>query len=133
MARPSCGLKHAGSISLTQVDLAMGIYSAASNVSDEQVVRVGDDLFRRLLSTWERREVLDEQGVALAKSDQASFYVTSPQLNLRSGRGMAFSASTVLNQNDPLTLLSERHSPWVEIELDGGQLSYVHQRYIAEF
>ena len=121
---------HAGSIPLTPVDIAMGIYSATSNVSDEQVERVGDDLFRRLLSTWERSE---EQGVALAKLDQASFYVTSSQLNLRSGPGMKFSASTVLNQNDPLTLLSERHSPWVEVELEGGQLGYVHQRYIAEF
>ena len=101
-------LSHAGSIPLTPVGIAMGIISATSNVSDKQVARVGDDLFRRLLSTWGGgSEALDEQGVALAQLDQASFYVISPQLNLRSGPGMQFSASTVLNQNDPLTLLSE--------------------------
>ena len=124
---------HAGSIPLTPVDITIGIYSATANVSDEQVVRVGDDLFRRFLSTWARSEELDEQGVALAKLEQASFYVTTPQLNLRSGPGMKFSASSVLNQYVPLTLLSERHSPWVKVELEGGQLGYVHQRYIAEF
>ena len=41
-------------------------------------------------------------------------------------------AITKASQNDPLTLHSERYSPWVEVELEGGELGYVHQRYIAE-
>jgi hypothetical protein len=124
---------HGGSIPLTPVDIAMGLYSATTNISEAQVVRVGDDLFRRLLSTWERRDELDKQGVALAKQEQAAFYVTSQQLNFRTGPGMKFSASTVLKQNDQLTLLNEQHSPWMQVKLQGGQLGYVHQRYIAEF
>lgn len=127
---------HAGSVPLTPVDVAMGIYSATTNVSDEQMTRVGDDLFRRLLSTWERRQELDQYGIQHAQVDDLSntaFYVTSSHLNLRSGPGMKFGASTVLKRHDQLTLLNERHTPWVQVRSAAGQSGYVHQRYISAY
>jgi len=127
---------HGGSFPLTPVDLAMGLYSATSNISDEQIVRVGDDLFRRLLLTWDRSEELDQQGIMQAKvesRDVSPFYVKTDYLNLRSGPGMKFGASTVLKQNDVVMLLNERHTPWLQVKLSDGQLGYVHERYIAAY
>ena len=126
---------HGGSLPLTPVDIALGLYSATNNISDEQIVRVGDDLFRRLLLTWDRSEELDQQGIFQAKSgsDPSSFYVTTHYLNLRSGPGMKYSADTVLKQNDVLTLLNERHTPWLQVQRADGKLGYVHQRYISAY
>ncbi len=126
---------HGGSFPLTPVDVAMGLYYATSNISDEQIVRVGDDLFRRLLLTWDRSDALDLQRAMQAKVESRSsdFYVKPRHLNLRSGPGMKFSASTVLKQNDVLTLLDERHTPWLQVKMSDGQLGYVHQRYIASY
>lgn len=107
---------HGGSFPITPVDLAMGLYSATSKISDEQIVRVGDDLFRRLLLTWDRSGEPDQQGIMQAKvesRDVSSFYVKTDYLNLGSGPGMKFCASTVLKQNDVVMLLNECHTPWL--------------------
>ncbi|EME72029.1 hypothetical protein H261_00580 [Paramagnetospirillum caucaseum] len=42
---------HGGSIPLDPVGVAMGVLDAASNIRDEQILRVTDDLARRLVST----------------------------------------------------------------------------------
>ena len=42
---------HGGSIPLDPVGVAMGMLDAASNIRDEQILRVTDDLARRLVST----------------------------------------------------------------------------------
>jgi len=126
---------HGGSLPLTPVDVALGLYSATSNISDEQIIRVGDDLFPRLLLTGDRSEELEQRGVMQAKSGlgSSSFYVTTYYLNLRSGPGMKYSADTVLKRNDVLTLMNERHIPWLQVQRADGKLGYVHQRYILAY
>ncbi len=42
---------HGGTIPLDPVGVAMGVLDAASNIRDEQILRVTDDLARRLVST----------------------------------------------------------------------------------
>ena len=44
-------VSHGGSLPLDPVGIAMGVADAASNVRDEQILRVTDDLARRLVST----------------------------------------------------------------------------------
>jgi hypothetical protein len=124
---------HGGSFPLTPVDIAMGLYWASSNVSEEQIVRVSDDLFRRLLLTLERDNDTAQYSVmpTVSKVGGAAFYVKTNHLTLRSGPGMKFSASIALKQNEVLTLLNERHTPWLQVKMSDGQLGYVHQRYLA--
>ncbi len=53
---------HGGSVPLSPIGLAMGIIEAANNVRDEQILRIIDDLARRLVNTIpdDRIAVLDE-------------------------------------------------------------------------
>ena len=51
---------HGGSVPLDPVGIAMAVLDAASNIRDEQILRVTDDLARRLVST-----IPDEKVVAL--------------------------------------------------------------------
>ncbi len=120
-----------GSVPLTPVDIAVGLYSATENISDEQVVRVEDELFRRLLSTWQLDQNLQHENITvLADIDMALFHVTAQKLFLRKGPGRHFSAQDVLNHNEQLTLLDSQHSPWVHVKVANGQLGYVHNKYI---
>ena len=122
---------HGGSVPLTPVDIAVGVYSATENISDEQVVRVEDDLFRRLLSTWqlEQNTILINNTI-LATIDEDLFHVTAQKLFLRKGPGRHFNAKDVLNHDEQLTLLDSQHSPWVQVKVADGQLGYVHKKYI---
>lgn len=123
---------HGGSVPLTPVDIAVGIYSATDNISDEQVVRVQDDLFRRLLSTWQLDHSTPQTGdTVLATLDEDLFHVTAQKLFLRKGPGRHFKAQEVLDHNAPLILLDSEHSPWVQVKkVADGQLGYVHKKYI---
>jgi len=58
---------HGGTVPLSPIGLAMGIYDAATNVNEEQLFRVADDLARRLVSTIpdDQTAVLDEPIVDL--------------------------------------------------------------------
>lgn len=49
---------HGGSVPLDPVGIAMGVADAASNVRDEQILRVTDDLARRLVSTIPDNQVM---------------------------------------------------------------------------
>ncbi len=53
---------HGGSVPLSPIGLAMGIYDASNNVREEQIFRIIDDLARRLVSTIpdDQVAVLDE-------------------------------------------------------------------------
>lgn len=126
---------HAGGFPITPIDIAVSIFSATDNISDEQLVRVGDDLFRRLLSTWDA-EFIDEpqtQHVQLAeaKNDSYPFYVSVQQLFLRSGPGTEYAPKDVLEKNEKLAMLDEQHSPWVQVKLTSGKLGYVNKKYIT--
>ena len=139
-----------GSVPLTPVDIVVGIYSATENVSDEQLVRVEDDLFRRLLSTWNGtpESVGDstEQQVVLAQAEEGNqplthsspsqdelfpFHVSVQNLYLRSGPGKRFSPKGVLEQNETLAMLDQQNLPWVQIKMSDGRLGYVNSKYIA--
>ncbi|MFW5426315.1 MAG: SH3 domain-containing protein [Methylophagaceae bacterium] len=122
---------HGGGVPITPVDIAVGVYSATENISDEQVVRVEDELFRRLLSTWQLDQSSPQQNnTVLTNIDVALFHVTAQKLFLRKGPGRHFNAQDVLNHNEKLTLLDSQHSPWVQVKVADGQLGYVHNKYI---
>ncbi|MBL1320016.1 MAG: DUF799 family lipoprotein [Methylophaga sp.] len=122
---------HGGSIPITPIDIAVGVYSATENISDEQVVRVEDDLFRRLLSTWQLDQISPQQSnTVLADINVEAFHVTAQKLFLRKGPGRHFNAQDVLNHNEQLTLIDSQHSPWVQVKVADGQLGYVHNKYI---
>lgn len=48
---------HGGTLPLSPIGVAMGIVDAASNIRDEQILRVTDDLARRLVSTIPDNEI----------------------------------------------------------------------------
>ena len=122
---------HGGSVPITPIDIAVGVYSATENISDKQVVRVEDDLFRRLLSTWTLDNNAQQQNdTVLANLDKELFHVTAQKLFLRLGPGRHFNAKDVLSKNDSLTLLDTQHTPWVQVKVSDGQLGYVHNKYI---
>lgn len=124
---------HAGGVPITPIDFVVGLFSATENVSDEQVVRVEDDLFRRLLSTWDRPETGTDEAVVkfAAKQEKYNYYVTAAKLNLRSGPGTKYSAKEILNKNQKIMLVDLNHKPWVQVKLANGELGYVHSDYIA--
>jgi len=122
---------HGGGVPITPLDIAVGVYSATENISDEQVVRVEDDLFRRLLSTWRLDQNSQQQSnTVLADIEVELFHVTAQKLFLRQGPGRDFDAKGVLDQHQQLTLLDSQHSPWVQVKVADGQLGYVHNKYI---
>ncbi|PHS71603.1 MAG: hypothetical protein COB23_01140 [Methylophaga sp.] len=123
---------HAGSIPITPVDIAVGLYSATENVSEQQVIRVADDLFRRLLQTWKTSPTEPTEGIVIAENNKFPLYVTAEKLFLRSGPGKKFKAMDVLNQNEKLALLDDKSSPWLQVEMADGQLGYVHAKFIAQ-
>lgn len=124
---------HAGGVPITPIDFVVGLFSASENVSDEQRVRVEDDLFRRLLSTWDRPDTGNSQAVikVAQQQDKYNYYVTAASLNLRSGPGTKYSSKDVLSKNQKMMLLNLEHKPWVQVKLVDGELGYVHSDYIA--
>ncbi|EME67706.1 hypothetical protein H261_22173 [Paramagnetospirillum caucaseum] len=79
---------HGGSLPLDPVGVAMGILDAVNNVGDEQLLRVTDDLARRLVST-----IPDEGKVALEDpSDNSALPLTH------------HAAAAVSDDQDPLAL-----------------------------
>jgi len=63
-------VSHGGTIPLDPVGVAMGVVDAAGNMRDEQILRVTDDLTRRLASTIPDNKVLalDDPAIEPAKS-----------------------------------------------------------------
>jgi len=123
---------HAGGIPITPVDLIFGLYSASENVSEQQVVRVADDLFRHLFETW---NTLPEQAPAttqVVENEKFPLYVTAEKLFLRSGPGKKFKPTDVLSQNDKLSLIDNKTLPWLRVKCADGQLGYVHKKFIAQ-
>lgn len=131
-----------GNVPLTPIGIVVGIYSATENVSDEQLVRVEDDLFRRLLSTWDTTAPLQDnyEKIQVAEKEEESnrivqyegfpYSISVKNLYLRSGPGTGFSAQRVLNQRDKLAILDHKHAPWVQVKVANGQLGYVNKKYI---
>lgn len=78
---------HGGSIPMSPIGLAMGIYDAAKNVREEQVYRIIDDLARRLVST-----IPDNQIVVL-EEPIASVRVLSGKEEHRPGALEEYTAS----------------------------------------
>ncbi len=122
---------HAGGLPITPVDIALGIYNASTNIKDEQVVRVIDDLFRRLLSTWGNKNVVSPKTI-LVKKKVSPYSVTSKKLVIRSGPGKSYAAKSMLYQNDQVILISKTETPWVKVKLSDGRSGYVYGRYISE-
>ena len=125
---------HAGGVPITPIDFVVGLFSASENVSDEQRVRVEDDLFRRLLSTWDRPDTGNGEAVikvAKQQHEKFNYHVTASKLNLRDGPGTKYSARDVLSKNQKMMLLNLNHKPWVQVKLANGEKGYVHSDYIA--
>jgi len=133
----------AGTVPLTPVDIIVGIYSATENMSDEELVHVEDNLFRRLLSTWnpteptlndESEHILlanqSEEQSQLIKDGLYSHTIAVKNLYLRSGPGTQFTAETVLNEQDKLAIVDHKHAPWLQVKVSNGQLGYVNKKYI---
>ncbi len=130
----------AGTVPLTPVDIIVGIYSATENMSDEQLIHVEDDLFRRLLSTWNpalndaSEHILlanqSEEQSQLIKDELYSYAIAVKNLYLRSGPGTQFTAETVLDEQDKLAIVDHKHAPWLQVKVAGGQLGYVNKKYI---
>lgn len=58
---------HGGTLPLSPISVAMGVIDAAMNASDEQLLRITDDLARRLMST-----IPDDVQLALTDPDERS-------------------------------------------------------------
>ncbi len=127
---------HGGSIPFSPIGFIMGLYDASENLSDEQLVRVKDDVFRRLLSTWKNTEktvmasVKPEPEKAQAKEESYLSYVSAYSLWLRAGPGRTYPKKGVLKHKDELEVVDDTHSPWVQVRVADGQLGYVNSKYL---
>ena len=131
-----------GGVPFSPIGLIVGLYSATENLSDEQLVRVEDDVFRRLLSTWDATgNSLDgQEKIQLAeqkpqqdipvKEEAYPYVIAVKNLYLRAGPGTKFKAKTVLSQQDKLAILDQQHLPWLQVKVADGQLGYVNKKYI---
>ena len=108
-------------------------------MSDEELVHVEDNLFRRLLSTWNATEptlndtsghILQANQSKLLKDELYSYKIAVKNLYLRSGPGTQFTAETVLNEKNKLAILDHKHAPWLLVKVANGQLGYVNKKYI---
>ncbi len=122
-----------GSVPFTPIGVIMGLYSAAENLSDEQLVRVKDDVFRRLLSTWSNAD--DSQNdsadnIQLAV-EEYPFNISVKNLYLRSGPGTKFKPAAVLDQQDRIAIVDDKLSPWVQVKVKNGPAGYVNDKYLS--
>ncbi len=122
-----------GSVPLTPVDIVMGLYSATENLSEEQLVRVKDDVFRRLLSTWSntddgQTDAADNIQLAV---EEYPFYISVKNLFLRSGPGTKFKPAAVLDQKDRIAIVDKKLSPWVQVKVKNGPDGYLNDKYLS--
>ncbi len=123
-----------GSFPLTPVDIIMGFYSATENLSDEQLVRVRDDVFRRLLSTWSdtdthQTDVPEEPKPVIS---QYPFNIAVKHLYLRSGPSTKYKPVAVLDQQDRIAIVDKKSTPWVGVEVENGPSGYVNAKYLKK-
>lgn len=122
---------HAGAAPITPIALAVGLYSASENVSDQHLVHVADDLCRRLFSTWETPQK-QSPTMQLAKKKEFPYYVSVHKLFLRSGPGQKFKPVDTLNFQERFAMLNDKKSPWLQVKMADGQRGYVHKNFIAQ-
>jgi len=127
---------HDGSLPITPVDLVMGIYHASTNIEQEQVVRVTDDLFRRLFSTWGVIDTINPE-TKLAKKESVkiingSYKVTSQKLVLRSGPGKQYASKSMLYKNDTVLMINKNNPLWTMVKTSNGRSGYVYGKYISK-
>jgi len=127
---------HDGSLPITPVDFVLGIYHASTNIEEEQVVRVTDDLFRRLFSTWGVIDTISPE-IKLAKKEpvkkiNGSYKVTSQKLVLRAGPGKQYTAKSMLYKNDTVLMIDKNNPLWTMVKTSNGHRGYVYGKYISE-
>lgn len=126
---------HGGSVPLSPIGIIMGLYSAAENLSEEQLVRVKDDVFRRLLSTWQQPSEQLNSAIQLALEEPVKedypFNIVVENLFLRSGPGTKYEPATVLDQNDKIAIVHEKFSPWVQVKVEDGLVGFVKNKYLT--
>jgi hypothetical protein len=133
---------HGGSVPLSPIGFIMGLYEASENLSDEQLVRVKDDVFRRLLSTWTNTQNMtiakakpEIEKIKLKEVKEESYlsYVSAYSLWLREGPGRKYPKKGILKHKDELEVVDETYSPWVQVRVADGQLGYVNSKYLNSF
>ncbi len=132
----------AGGLPFSPLGLIEGLYEATTNLNEEQLRRVEDDVFRRLLFTWNSIMPIIEQrntkvqlashhsDEAHSSSDKALYVIAVNNLYLRSGPGTRYKAKAVLSQKNTLKVLNKKYQPWVEVKVDNGKLGYVNKKYL---
>jgi len=123
---------HDGGLPITPVGFAVGLFNASTNVNDDQVVRVTDVLFRRLLSTWDRDETDNSSKTMFVKQEISPYSVTAKKLVIRSGPGKSHTAKSMLYRNDRVILVNKEKTPWVMIKTTDGRSGYVYGKYITQ-
>ncbi len=131
---------HAGGLPITPVDVVVSVFHASTNIEDEQLIRVTDDLFRNLLTTWgDERQMMPSQAIVKQvkkqepEPERGFFTVRSKQLVLRNGPGKSYRANSLLHKNDKLIVLDKKaNSPWVIVKTVDGKKGYVYGKYITE-
>ncbi len=130
---------HGGSVPLSPVGVIMGLYSASENLSEEQLVRVKDDVFRRLLSTWSGTDeglIEASENIQLAEAEKPEkeeypFIIAVKNLFLRSGPGTKYEPASVLDQQDKIAIVDDKFSPWVRVKVENGPVGYVKDKYLS--
>ncbi len=126
---------HGGSVPLSPIGLAMGIYDAADNVNEEQLFRVADDLARRLVSTIpdDQVAVLDEPIVDLK---QVTAKVEEPQTQLQAflssieGQTVADQKESILSAiDDGAFSQDDENELFIELIRIGDEDATVHNAY----
>lgn len=123
---------HDGGLPITPVGVAMGVFNASQNVNDDQIVRVTDVLFRRLLSTWDRNKTDNIPETMIVKQEMPPYAVTARKLVLRSGPGKKHAAKSMLYRDDQLILVNKEKTPWIKVKTADGRSGYVYGKYISQ-
>ncbi len=122
---------HGGSFPLSPVGAALGVFEAATNMQGEQLIRVANDLARRLAYT-----IPDNMVTMRADGDPDQpadvRYVSARSLNLRSGPGTGHTVLTTLKQAEPVEVVGQvSKDGWLAVRAADGRDGFVAARYLV--
>lgn len=130
---------HGGDVPISPIGILFSVVSAVTNLHEEQLERVTNDLARRLVSTIPDYQLVDrglDPGALPARMARTTpakdyRYVVVEVLNFRSGPGTNFQVQGKLRQSEVVEVVGRSVNPyWLTIKTSDGRIGYVSSRYL---
>jgi uncharacterized protein YgiM (DUF1202 family) len=138
---------HGGEIPISPVGLVLSVLNAFTNMREEQIYRVTNDLAWRLVNTIPDNGPLDpdqaypagkpdadEQLLVLKNSPNGDFRrVTARALNLRAGPGTNYPVRRKLHRHDLVRIVgTSMNLGFVPVATIDGQVGFVAANYLSD-